>query len=729
MIARVQWVYSYSAGTSSAAPPPRTPATSLQPRVILTPAITMWNPYNLELTVGQLQCNIPKPLPAALKYKIGSTQYLKFNTLTGGGIQVGNPEDPDTLSIPNTLSTRTRIPYETNGSLTLLPGETKIFSPASANPINGEDRGTDDRDLVEVILAPGYRSGGGHYFTLKADSKKLIYALPANQISMEVVFNTTYNDAPSGQVKEDVGIFLDMRLSGQNHLAYRMIYEPEVASAVYPPLGGLAGSNPLENLVTIPSPFLTTIFGARMASTTHIPAKGFIQSSPLVNYTAMGKKDETESTIGRHYRSTSHPVNSPFDYSFAISTGSDSLSPQASAGTNRGFIVTGFGKDDGLSRCVIAELPTRPLQSLGELQNWDLRYENPIPPFAFNLIGNSSATPLIGANSVITDYDDPKNLQHDDSYCANHVPFDDWFFSSIAPNPANFGNNGKDLQTVYTDFINDTAKLPNSAYRPITADAEGDANDLFTEHVDTPDSWKTIASRLEVGGMFNVNSTSETAWRAILGHARGKKVPYLSPSGGGMSVSLSGETDYATSRFSVAGDEDTDSVGSSGEFENANQFTGYRVFTEAQINALARETVKQVRLRGPFLSLSEFVNRQLSSAPRSPVLSKAPSSRSRPEAEPARIRKSPPPSHVIRRPRTQRATARNTRSARLLTANLFSAFPAGHARRTSSARWLPYSPCAMIHSPSEPTVTPATRITTSPQWQCAKPPSAALATT
>jgi hypothetical protein len=589
VIARIQWVYSYGAGAVTGAPVPAPPAGSLEPRLILTPVITMWNPYNLALSTGILNFNIPRPLPSALRFKAGGIQGQKYFSLLAGS-----------NNYPNTLSGGNSLAYRLNEGLSLLPGETRIFSPTSTVPTAHSNGAVD--------LTADYRPGGGHYFNLKDDQRKTLYLPPTATVKADAKFDVSYNDGRPGG-----GIYLDMGVGGGRHLVYRIVYTPAVAAAVYQPATDLAESNALSNLQNNPSPFLTTIFGFRMASRTHIPAKGFIQSSPLVNYTAMGGKDEAERTIGRHYRGTAHPVNSPFDYSFQKLTANDSHPPQANAATRRGFIVTGFQKSDGLSRCVIAELPTRPLQSLGELQNWDLRYENPIPPFAFNLIGNSSATPLIGAGSVITDYDSPANLQHDDSYCANHVLFDDWFFSSIAPDPANFGSSGKDLKTVFTAFINGTAKLPNSACRPITRDAGGNANDLFTKHVNTADSWKIIASRLEVEGMFNVNSTSETAWRAILGHARGRKVPYLGSSGGGMSVKLSGKTDYATSRFSVAGDTDTDSIGTSGTFENANQFTGYRVFDEAMIDALAKETVKQVHLRGPFLSLSEFVNRQLSS--------------------------------------------------------------------------------------------------------------------
>ncbi|QTN32429.1 hypothetical protein HZ994_08830 [Akkermansiaceae bacterium] len=584
VIARIQWVYSHSAGSPIANGPNMG---KQEARLLLTPVITMWNPYNLEITSPTLTFVIPKPIPSALKYKVGAVKNTKFMSVMGGNLNNSPSLGPGTLR------------YGIPAAFTLKPGETRIFSPASETPATA---GT------QLALNPGYRSRGGHYFPLKNDDGAPIHAAPTDTIKAEAVFDTIYNDRSIG-----VGIYLDMIIGGRRHLAYRMTYAPEVARAVYPELNDMSTSPPMANLATNPSPFMTTVFGARMASRTHIPQRGFVQSSPLVNYTAMGGKDLVESTILRKYRGSDHPVNSPFDYSFKAITANDSNAPGEDATTQRGYIVTGFNKADGLSRCVIAELPSRPLQSLGELQNWDLRYENPVAPFAFNIIGNSDATPLIAADAVIAAHSDDQNLQHDDSYCANHLLFDDWFLSSIAPDPSNFGTSGRDMKTVFADLIAGNRDLPNSAYRPIPGDRGGDANRLFAEHIDTADSWKTVASRIEVEGMFNVNSTSTTAWRAILGHARNRKVPYMKETGASFGISLSGETDHAVSRFSVAGDSDTGSKGSSGAFPGANEFTGYRILDDAMIAALAGDVVRQVRLRGPFLSLSEFVNRQLSS--------------------------------------------------------------------------------------------------------------------
>ena len=140
-----------------------------------------------------------------------------------------------------------------------------------------------------------------------------------------------------------------------------MVYEPSVATQTYPELSGLAEATSLNSAQTTPVPFLSTMFGTRLASNTHIPAKGFLQTSPLVNYTAMGGKDLLEKTIARHYGGTNHPVNSPFDYSFVAHTGLDSYFPSFTG--DSGYIVSGFTSGNGLSRCIAAEIPTRPLAS------------------------------------------------------------------------------------------------------------------------------------------------------------------------------------------------------------------------------------------------------------------------------------------------------------------------------------------------------------------------------
>jgi hypothetical protein len=208
------------------------------------------------------------------------------------------------------------------------------------------------------------------------------------------------------------------------------------------------------------------------------------------------------------------------------------------------------------------------------------------------------------------------NLQHDDSYCANHLLFDDWFFSSIAPDPTQFGPGGTNMRTRFVEFLTKKKPLPNRSYRPILEDhglSNADAAAVFDKNFMSNDGWQRVASRLEVEGMFNVNSTSVTAWRALLGHARNHKIPYITESNTKWPIKLSQKTDHAFSRFTIAGDVEAGKRGTAGAFPDSSEFSGYRVFSKDTLDALAEEIVVQVRRRGPFLSLSEFINRQLGS--------------------------------------------------------------------------------------------------------------------
>jgi hypothetical protein len=593
VIARVQWVFSHTAARVVSPP---APPNSFEPRLLATPVVTLWNPYNVAISSNaDLRFELRGCLPNAFRFNVGGVQNQRWNSLC--------PSNNNSPPLHGAQLLRFRIASSYN----FRPGETLLFSPAPT-PVAASE---------EVMLTPGFRKQGGHFFPLKKDDGSNFAVPAATNVQVEAKFDSIYDDSALA-VSPGVGVYLDMIINNFRHLAYRMIYKPDVAAAVYPPISGLAPAT-LTQSSADPQPFLTAIFGARTASRTHLAAKGFVQTSPLVNYTAMGFKDIAEYNIAWDYPGTDHPVNSPFDYSFEKLAGAGGDAYPNSDAANRGFIVTGFQSADGLSRCVIAELPTKPVQSLAELQNWDLRYENPIPPYAFNIIGNSDASPLIPANNVFNPVNSSRgaiDLQNDDFYCANHVLFDDWFASSIAPKSANLGAPGgsESLRRTFTDFVSGTDPLPNRAYRPILADANAarttsGAETLFNDHVNKADSWRRIASRLEVEGMFNVNSTSVKAWRALLGHARGRKVPFFDATG----TRLSGEQDHAFSRFAVAGDSEAKSQGSSGGFSASAEFAGYRILDAAVLDRLAEEVVAQVRARGPFLSLAEFVNRQLSS--------------------------------------------------------------------------------------------------------------------
>lgn len=591
VVARIQWIFSHSAALLAKSNP--SDPNRYEPRVLLTPVITMWNPYNVQITSPTtMGITLNRAMPAALKYTINGTANPNYHS-----VMAGENNKPSLGG----ASLRMTIPQ----SFTLIPGETRTFSPLATTPVASS---------ATIALGPGYRPGGGHFFPIRGPNDQQPISVEGGaSIKVAAKFDTTLSDFGVG-----VGTYLDVHIGGTWALAYRMFFTPEMANVIYPPLMDLAEvpSGSLPGTVTNPTPFLSTIFGARTASHTHFAARGLMQSSPFVNYTAMGLKDQGHPAILRHYGGTGHPVSATFDYSFVKHAGAgDSLMPNIDP-SNRGYIVTGFTQADGLSRCMIVELPLRPLASLAELTHWDARFENCVPPYAMNIVANSDASPLLPPDKVVNTRDAnlKENLQYDDSYCTNHLLFDDWFLSSITPLPGNFGATARTQKQTYSDFLTGAAPLANRAYRPIRADAAANnPNDLFAKHIEPVDAWKTIASRLEVDGMFNVNSTSVPAWRALLGHARGQRVAHIRGSSGNWSTGLSGASDHVWSRFGIAADTEAGKPGTSGAFPEATEFSGYRTVDEKFLDAMAEEVVAQVRARGPFLSLAEFVNRQLSS--------------------------------------------------------------------------------------------------------------------
>jgi hypothetical protein len=373
----------------------------------------------------------------------------------------------------------------------------------------------------------------------------------------------------------------------------------------------------VAEIASVPAmPLYSITLGPRLTIGTGVgtpqsrPTKGFLQNDPFAGMSLVDPGVDNQN---------SHPANGNFEMSYNTLSFGSTLTPNLS--DKEGFIVTGFQSGDGLSRLITHELPLRPMASLVQLQPWNPRGKNPMPPFQSHLIGNSDASPMIQQDNIVPSTMTPsnvaENLQHDDAYCANHLLFDDFFLSSIAPQPVDFGNNiANDIDTVYSEFLKGNASLPNRAYRPIMGDtglSDSEVTQLVNEIVNSPegDGWLKVASRLEVDGMFNVNSTSVGAWKALLGHAQGMSELGLYGANGMGTVDLS--TGNPVTRGVAATDvEAGNEPAIGGSLPNAAELTGFKSLTDEQIEDLAEKIVEQVRLRGPFLSLSEFVNRQLS---------------------------------------------------------------------------------------------------------------------
>jgi type II secretory pathway pseudopilin PulG len=614
-------------------------------RMMWTPVITLWNPYNVGLTL--------EPLNSAIKEEllIGWTRSLPISLATV--LQTAYPGGPST--VPNsayryispgnfqyldvngnfnaegydtTLAANTAKGYPASslmdvrtfgasfppGQIKFKPGETKVFSPRFSGHVHwsGSIRLGEGFNSSNILgfewIAAGNRLGSDRYwFLMNNDRATRPYRAMNGGLGFAMSFGISsggfYQSHPS-----HVGV--QQQFHNMSTLA------PEAEGNAYWPSDEVdeVGYSVLELANGPWVPVFSVSLGPRMTigsgsgTEQNRPTKGVLQSNPLA---AMALVNPVSGDP------KAHPANGTFDMTYHSMGMGSTLTPNLS--TSKGFIATGYQSGDGLSRLVMTNIPLRPMASLVELEGWNPRGNNPCPPYQSNLIGNSDATPLIPNNAVAPSVLYPSNVQtnmmHDDAYCANHLLFDDWFVSSIAPQPYSFGNDiEKDINTVYRDFLKGDSRLVNRSYLPITSDSkltDGDATTRIAQFITSNDGWLKIASRFEVEGMFNVNTTSVEAWKAILGHA--KSLSQIATHGANGIDTTNVSNKHVVTRGAIASDVEAGSgAGFGAQFANASEYTGFRSLSDDQIEDLAEKIVEQIRLRGPFLSLSEFVNRQLS---------------------------------------------------------------------------------------------------------------------
>ena len=113
--------------------------------------------------------------------------------------------------------------------------------------------------------------------------------------------------------------------------------------------------------------------------------------------------------------------------------------------------------------------------------------------------------------------------------------------------------------------------------------------------------FQTTSGDLLVNGAFNINSTSIDAWVAQLSSLRG------------LAIENANVRPNETPIIRFINEPE----------QTGNEWNKLRVLTDEEIKSLASEMVKQVKLRGPFLSFSDFVNRRLALGPMDSDPSKA----------------------------------------------------------------------------------------------------------
>jgi len=248
---------------------------------------------------------------------------------------------------------------------------------------------------------------------------------------------------------------------------------------------------------------------------------------------------------------------------------------------------------------ILFDAPSEAPISLGQLQHANLvsewyapagnyagggvksPYDSQIPSFQ---IGNSRASMFMPV------------AEPDFVYRVNHALWDDYFFSS-APRNVDFAD---PLPNPRVRFVDDAETRPG-------------ANGLIADR-------DRAGELLMIDGAFNVNSTSVDAWKAVFSNLGG--VIQNNDTAGAL------EAPFPSLLSNVQSHDTVDNIftvsenhlnyedlhpDEGGTSEIAKRvYNGYRNLTETEIQALAERMVEEVKVRGPFISLAQFVNRTLS---------------------------------------------------------------------------------------------------------------------
>ncbi|MBW8781365.1 MAG: hypothetical protein JF599_05715 [Verrucomicrobia bacterium] len=276
----------------------------------------------------------------------------------------------------------------------------------------------------------------------------------------------------------------------------------------------------------------------------------------------------------------------------------------------------GASQDNGELRAVLFDVLQDPglLLSVGQLQHAAFGTYGFYPTYSF---GNSWADVRIPSEQqYLTDTFSPKfsssaaaaaytETLYDLSWHLNRALWDHYFVSGV---PSTWTS---------TDVASGRI-LPNARMAYYRPNGVAPSIDDLRYSASGGAAYDKAAANLLVDGAFNVNSTSEQAWRSLLGSTLGlpDNAAYATPGAAGSGDSVG--TVAAIPRFSgnqaqtgyasTMGGQVGSYLGNRGLMTNV---AGTTDELTRLVNELARSIVVEIKARGPFLSVADLVNRRL----------------------------------------------------------------------------------------------------------------------
>lgn len=615
------------------------PTTVNRLHLVADPIVTFWNPLD-----------VPVVLPAGLLMSVKFWQIPYNLNIAKNGISAPCPIAGVVLNDSNFLSLQVgaleRMVFkpgeviktsQSGNTLALasVPDRNSLggkkgflFGSGVAMPLFTIDRknidaGVDDK-ITYVSAAPNDLTAGE-----ASDHGKVLPGAAKHTRHFSMTHHEYYIGKDRGSSAESLGIggaYLDWDF-GNKRLKFNDPLRPTSGSGI--------GSKSTGRYNALAK---TEIFKT-FAENREIPTNGAKMPFMLQSFNA---KTETGSTLGTRSLSRFNPKAFhmdfydlspaerdmlPYEYSvesmsgWKTQYGSLEVDP-----SGRGYFGGAMNGSDGTGFVITHSMPREPIVSLAAFQHsfangFDtqiprhgyaaLNAREPLLPQISHAIGNSMAPPMLTSDKTEGSLPGGRPLA-DHSFLANQALWDDWFLSGIAPQNQSTFSKSRTQKVVATEFFDGTGKLPVANYLPNLRENTSARilSTYFSGATPSPAATNFIASLICVNGMFNVNSTSIEAWKSLLG---GRKDRPLVVRGavGKESIKTNGSDTPVAGLLSP---EDIVATGSGNvDPRQPGQWVGRRILSDDEIDRLARGIVKEVRKRGPFLSLADFVNRRVGS--------------------------------------------------------------------------------------------------------------------
>ncbi|MES2474766.1 MAG: hypothetical protein V4640_03220 [Verrucomicrobiota bacterium] len=621
--------------------------------LVADPIVTMWNPLDVPVSIPTSSFLTVKYWQIPYDLIIRSSSGLRTFPMAAILSNAGNTSDGDSNYLSMEMGA---TPAE---QIVFKPGEVIKFSQ-SGTTLAKESAG----NLHRLAGRKGFNYGGGLTMPVRDRSGAFVDIASNETISFQARPNnlTAGATSQSGRTANSGGTSHNRHYSLTHHEYYvgpdraewgdslgignmaidwdfgnKRLRPAENRGTVAP---GIAGTKPSGARLYANDASLRDVF-ISIPNGRSIPAANLATNKQPIMLLSFNAKTEGSSDRGTRTLARFNPKALhidfydlsakerdmlPFEYSVEALQSWKNRSLETSS-TGNAYFGGALNAQDGTSFVSTHSVPREPIVSLAAFQHsfangFDIQRpkygygtinaREPMMPQISHAIGNSMACPVLPANQVKGTLNGVRPLA-DHSYLANTALWDSWFLSGITHQTGTTFGTSRDQKTVASEFFDGTAPLPCVHYRPeLHGKSAGDVVSTYLSGV-TPSDIATaeIASLIRVDGLFNVNSTSVEAWKNLLG-AR-KQRPVVVRDGAGKESIQSGQTDTPVAGLMSPMEAVAPGQGGGGNLQDSAQWVGRRTLNDTEIERLAQGIVEEVRKRGPFLSLADFVNRRVGS--------------------------------------------------------------------------------------------------------------------